>query len=80
MKVFIVSEEWGCDDGSFGQSVEVFKTEERAREYMQQSIKDTEDMGYDMSKENKDSFSVWKDGEYTYNHTEIKLEEKEVKE
>jgi hypothetical protein len=80
MKVYTVSEEWGCDDGLFGQSVEVFKTEEKAREYMQQLIKDTEDMGYDMSEENEDSFSAWKDGDYIYNHTEIVLEEKEIRE
>lgn len=80
MKVFIVSEQWGADDGTFGQSVEVFKTEEKAREYMQQLIKDTEDMDYDMSEENEDSFSAWKDDDYTYNHTDIVLEKKEIRE
>ena len=80
MKVFIVSQEWGADNGTFGQSVEVFKTEKRAREYMKQLIKDTEDEAYDMRDEDKNSFSAWQDGDYTYNHTEIDLEEKEVKE
>ena len=80
MKVFIVSQEWGADNGTFGQSVEVFKTEKRAREYMKQLIKDTEDEAYDMRDEDKNSFSAWQDGDYTYNHTEIVLEEKEVKE
>lgn len=80
MKVFIVSQEWGADDGTFGQSVEVFKTEEKAREYMKQLIKDTEDEAYDMRDEDKNSFSAWQDGDYTYNHTEIVLEEKEIRE
>ena len=80
MKVFIVSQEWGADNGTFGQSVEVFKTEEKAREYMKQLIKDTEDEGYDRRDEDKNSFSDWQDGDYIYNHTEIILEEKEVRE
>ena len=29
MKVFIVSQEWACEDGTTGQSTEVFKTEEK---------------------------------------------------
>lgn len=79
-KIFIVSEQWGADDGSCGQYSQVFKTEEKAREYMRQLIKDTEDMGYDMKEEDTDTYSAWKDGEYTFNHTDIVLEEKEVRE
>ena len=79
-KIFIVSEQWGADDGSCGQHSQVFKTEEKAREYMRQLIKDTEDMGYDMKEEDTDTYSAWKDGEYTFNHTDIVLEEKEVRE
>ena len=80
MKIFVVTEQWATDDYPSGQNVEVFKTEEKAREYMEQLIKDTEDMGYDKQEEDENSFSAWVDGDYIFNHTNIVLEEKEIKE
>lgn len=79
MKVFIVAMEWDCPDGSGGMSVEVFNSKEKAEEYMKLLIKDTKDMGYDNHYRDEDTYSAYTEGEYSCNHTNITLEEKEIK-
>lgn len=79
MKIFVVIEQWVCESGEDGVNVETFKTEEKAKEYMEELIQNTEDMGYDKDEYGENTFSAWTDGEYHLNHTNIILEEKEVK-
>lgn len=80
MKIFVVTLVWQDNDGDDGVTVELFKTEEKARKYMQQLIEDTKDLGYDAHSKSKNSYSAYEEGCYMGNHTNIILEEKEIKE
>ena len=88
MKVYVVSNNWQFDSGECGEEISTFSTLDKARKELNELIKqarvdisdfDTEEeYDYDLNDNLPLAFSIWEEGEYCYNHINIKIYECEI--
>lgn len=89
MKVYVVIESWACDYDC-GNSLEVYSTQEKALEDLEERKRNARiDFGLDnetnnetddiVEEQEEDSYTIYEDGYYSKNHISIRIEEKEIK-
>lgn len=77
-KVYIVIEDY-CIDFEEQRYTTLFSTEEKARDFMNEKIKEIkEESNCDTKEVNKNSFETYNEGYYSEYHLCVELEEKEV--
>lgn len=82
MKVYVGSELWQFDSGECGNELKVFSDLEKAlnwlKERKEQALVDMEGFSGTESEESAMVYSIWEEGNYCYNHIDIKVVELEV--
>ena len=85
MTVYVLVESWQMDCGECGfYVVKVCETYHQAYDYLLTKVKEAKidmcglETEEDPLVEGDMNWSIWKKGEYCYNHIDLKIEEKEV--